>query len=334
MPRPSLLQTVSAAFVVLVLAPQASALTITMGETAILGSSDSGDKNRLTAQKTTLAQAAVLQSLSFYVTTAGGQLRLAVYDATGPGGGPGVKRAETAAFTPVTGWNTRPVTATVSLPAGSYWLAYLPSSSSLTFRRQSSGSARTYGYTFGTMPATFSTSASSSGSHWSFYATLSVPAPTLSLSASAASVSAGQSFTLEWSSTGATGCAATGGWTGAQALSGELMVLAAATKTYTLTCTGAGGSVARAVTVAVSGGTAQLTLVWTDHSDGTAGFTIERKVGAAGQYDQIGMTEEGVTSYMDRTTARGTTYCYRVRAVNVHGYSGYSNHVCAAPGGS
>ncbi|MEK7138619.1 MAG: hypothetical protein AAB799_00365, partial [Patescibacteria group bacterium] len=61
-----------------------SAQTITIGETTILPADDSGNGNLLLAQSTTLSQTATIQSLSFYVTTAAGNLRLGIYDATGP----------------------------------------------------------------------------------------------------------------------------------------------------------------------------------------------------------------------------------------------------------
>ena len=67
---------------------------------------DSNNGNKLVAQRATLSQTATIQSLSFYVVTASGNLRLGIYDATGPGGGPGAKKAETASITPTTGWNT------------------------------------------------------------------------------------------------------------------------------------------------------------------------------------------------------------------------------------
>ena len=57
-----------------------SAQSITIGETNILPSADSGNGNLLVAQSTTLSQTATIQSLSFYVTTAGGNLRLGIYD--------------------------------------------------------------------------------------------------------------------------------------------------------------------------------------------------------------------------------------------------------------
>src|SRR5262249_45414856 len=109
--------------------------TLTIGETNVLPGYDDGNGNLLVAQQATLGQPATIQSLSFYVTAAAGNLVLGIYDATGPGGGPGVKKAETAAFAPVVGWSNANVTTPVSLPAGSYWLAYLPSSNALAFRK-------------------------------------------------------------------------------------------------------------------------------------------------------------------------------------------------------
>ncbi len=144
----------------------------TFGESAILGTADGNNGNLLVAQQASLAQAGTLQSLSFYVAGAAGQLRLGVYTATGPGGGPGTKVAETAAVTPVVGWNTVSVVTPVGLSAGTYWLAYLPSSNSLQFRHATTGAGRWYAFTFGALPSTFSTSPSSGAYHWSFYGTL------------------------------------------------------------------------------------------------------------------------------------------------------------------
>src|SRR3989344_9553336 len=124
----------SFSFLALSFALTAHAQTVTIGETTILTNPDNGNGNLLVAQSTTLSQTATIQSLSFYVTTAGGNLRLGIYDATGPGGGPGTKMAETNSFTPITGWNTANVVTPVSLTVGTYWLAYLPSSSSLGFK--------------------------------------------------------------------------------------------------------------------------------------------------------------------------------------------------------
>jgi hypothetical protein len=154
--------------------PSPTPAPITIGETSILTTDDGGNGNLLIAQNASLAQTATIQSLSFYVTVAGGNLRLGVYDATGPGGGPGAKKAETNSFTPTIGWNTANVITPISLPTGTYWLAYLPSSNTLAFRNDTTAgvSGEYYSYAYGTMPAAFSTSPSSTASHWSLYATL------------------------------------------------------------------------------------------------------------------------------------------------------------------
>jgi PKD repeat protein len=145
----------------------------TVGETTVFNEGDSGNGSFLLAQDAILAQAGTLQSLSFYVTAAAGGLRLGLYDASGPGGGPGAKRAETAAFTPVVGWNTVNVITPVALSPGTYWLAYLPQSDSLNFSaNRSIGQYRYYSYPYGPMPATFSTSPSGGVTHWSLYGTL------------------------------------------------------------------------------------------------------------------------------------------------------------------
>jgi hypothetical protein len=186
-----------------------------------------------------------------------------------------------------------------------------------------------------TATATYSLTCTGPGGTASQSVTITVPgassAPTVSLTATPATINAGQSTTLAWSSANATSCTATGGWSGVQPLSAELIVLTASTATYTLTCTGAGGSTARSVTVTVIGGPAQLTLSWVDNAARTASFKIERKAGGSGTYAQIATTGAGAIGYVDATTARGTTYCYRVRASNANGDSDYSSEACGTP---
>ncbi len=149
------------------------AASITMGETTVLTTDDGSNGNLLLAQRATLSQPATVVSLSFYVTAAAGNLRLAIYDATGPGGGPGAKKAETNSITPIAGWNTANTIVSVPLPAGIYWLAYLPSSNNLQFRvMRGSGATKYASYTYAAMPATFPVSPSSCDCYWSLYATL------------------------------------------------------------------------------------------------------------------------------------------------------------------
>jgi hypothetical protein len=80
-------------------------------------------------------------------------------------------------------------------------------------------------------------------------------APTLTLQANSTTVSAGQSATLTWSTTGATSCNASGAWAGNLATSGTRSTGAlTATSTFVLACSGPGGSITRQVGVAVEAG--------------------------------------------------------------------------------
>ena len=73
--------------------------------------------------------------------------------------------------------------------------------------------------------------------------TPSAPMPTVTLSVSPTSITAGQSATLMWSSSKATSCTASGAWSGSQATMGSQAVTptTSGSVTYTLTCTGANG---------------------------------------------------------------------------------------------
>jgi hypothetical protein len=79
------------------------------------------------------------------------------------------------------------------------------------------------------------------------------PAPMVSISASPANVAAGESTSLAWQSTNATGCEASGDWNGAKATSGnETVGPVQASSVYTLNCTGPGGSASASVSVSVA----------------------------------------------------------------------------------
>lgn len=159
------------------------------GETAILGTQDSGNADLLIAQSATLSQAGILESLSFYVTSAAGKLVLGIYDASGPNGGPGALIAQTAEITPTANaWNTAMATQPVNIAAGTYWLAYLVSDNGLGFVK-TDGTVQSWyrSFCYGALPANFSDAStcttyplSSTASHWSFYGTVSIPlaAPT------------------------------------------------------------------------------------------------------------------------------------------------------------
>ena len=75
----------------------------------------------------------------------------------------------------------------------------------------------------------------------------------------------------------------------------------------------------------------QINLTWTDQSNNETGFQIERKTGTGGTYALIVTTAANATTYSNSGLAEGTTYFYRVRAVNSAGNSAYSNEASATP---
>ena len=77
-------------------------------------------------------------------------------------------------------------------------------------------------------------------------------APTVTLAASPTSITAGQSSSITWSSTNATACTASGAWTGARGTAGSAVVTPSASGTYTLACTGAGGTASQSVAITVA----------------------------------------------------------------------------------
>ncbi len=79
------------------------------------------------------------------------------------------------------------------------------------------------------------------------------PLPTLSLSASPISIAYGASSLISWSSTNATSCTASGAWSGAKSTSGTQDTGAlTSSKSFYLSCTGTGGTVAKSVFVSVA----------------------------------------------------------------------------------
>ncbi|WP_306534763.1 fibronectin type III domain-containing protein [Geobacter sp.] len=69
-----------------------------------------------------------------------------------------------------------------------------------------------------------------------------------------------------------------------------------------------------------------VSLQWGDNSVNEDGFKVERKLGAAGTFAQIGTVGPGVTTYSDSGLVANSYYYYRVRAYNAaNGDSDYSN---------
>jgi hypothetical protein len=77
--------------------------------------------------------------------------------------------------------------------------------------------------------------------------------PTVTLSANPASVTSGNRTTLQWSTTGATTCTASGPWSGAKATAGsEQSAALSSNATFELSCTGPGGTANTSAAVVVT----------------------------------------------------------------------------------
>lgn len=70
-----------------------------------------------------------------------------------------------------------------------------------------------------------------------------------------------------------------------------------------------------------------VSLAWNDNANNEDGFQIERRTGSTGSWQLIATVTVNTKSYTDTSTARRTTYNYRVRSFNAGGGSAYSNQV-------
>lgn len=107
--------------------------------------------------------------------------------------------------------------------------------------------------------------------------------PQISFTASSGNVATGSQVMLNWNVTGAVTCTAADGWTGDVGLSGSRTFTVTGDTTYTLTCTGQGGSANSSVRVVAAGG-----------SGTTASLTVEQTYG-------------GTSSTQTSTTVTSTT---------------------------
>jgi hypothetical protein len=73
----------------------------------------------------------------------------------------------------------------------------------------------------------------------------------------------------------------------------------------------------------------QINLGWTDNSTNEAAFEIERSTtGIGGTYTLLATVSANTISYSEASVNASTEYCYRVRAINVAGNSGYAGPSC------
>ncbi len=158
------------------------------------------------------------------------------------------------------------------------------------------------------------------------------PVPTVSLSAASTLVSSGSSTTLTWSSTNATSCTASGGWSGNRAISGSASTGSLDRQTtFSLSCTGAGGSALAMVSVSVQG---TVTLSWVAPTENVDGSPLTDLAGYRVYY---GTSPRNYTNMRDVANPSATSASfslpsgdYRVAMTALDGQgneSAYSNEV-------
>jgi lysophospholipase L1-like esterase len=119
--------------------------------------------------------------------------------------------------------------------------------------QSTSGSATSGALTANTTFTLTCTGTGGTGSDSKTVTVTAAPAPTVSITATPSSVTSGGNTSLSWTSTNATSCTASGGWSGAQSTNGSATSGAlSSSTTFTLTCTGTGGSAASSATVNVT----------------------------------------------------------------------------------
>lgn len=91
----------------------------------------------------------------------------------------------------------------------------------------------------------------------------------------------------------------------------------------------AGPPVAPAGLTASGSTTTSVNLSWSDVSADETGFVVERALGSAGAFAEVGSTPANASSYVDSGVSAATSYLYRVRARRDAVYSAYSNTATA-----
>jgi len=75
--------------------------------------------------------------------------------------------------------------------------------------------------------------------------------------------------------------------------------------------------------------TTEIDLTWNDNSTNETNFVIQRKIGTGGTFSDLVTLPANTVHYNNTGLTTATEYCYRVRAINGIGSSGYSNEDCA-----
>jgi hypothetical protein len=113
--------------------------------------------------------------------------------------------------------------------------------------------------------------------------TSGAPPPTVSLAANPTNVAVGGTSTLTWSSTNATSCTASGGWSGSEPVSGSWTTSPlSSTSTFSLSCTGPGGTASQSITVSVTQSLNGLHVVGNKIVDGSGQTVVIHGVNKSG----------------------------------------------------
>ncbi|MBX4197186.1 hypothetical protein KW801_01360 [Candidatus Saccharibacteria bacterium] len=156
---------------------------------------------------------------------------------------------------------------------------------------------------------------------------LPTPAPTVSLSVSPSNVTAGQASTLTWNSANADSCTASDAWSGPQSTQGSTSTGALnQTSTYTLSCSGLGGSTtAKAVVTVSSGSCLSSTTAWQNNplssQSGTFTQVFSLIPNAANIDADIGFSASPAGAYTDLATIVEFNTSGNIVARNGGGYS-------------
>lgn len=171
------------------------------------------------------------------------------------------------------------------------------------------------------------------------------PSPTLSFSAAAATVATNGSTVLTWSTSNATACSASGAWSGSRSTAGSQNVgPLTTTGSYTLNCTGAGGSITRTVTVTVVATVAYtLETAWAPNTDNPDGYNVyiggtsttatnlaQTLVKGSPSWNPAAPLAQIPSSTVLAAVGSGSQVCVQIRAYNAGGVSGASLATCAA----
>lgn len=158
------------------------------------------------------------------------------------------------------------------------------------------------------------------------------PLPAVSLTADPTTITLNAYSTLSWSSVSATSCQAGNAWSGAKPTSGsEDVGPLAQTSTFTLTCTGPGGSANRPVTVTVTAPNGTADLSWiapTTNEDGSpltvASFNIYMG-SSPDSLKKIASVGAGQSTFTATGLAAGTHYFSVTAVSNPGAESTFSN---------